>query len=175
MYFVTTDSTAELAQLLGVYEARMHEEHAPNTLALRCIAPRCDTAWDGPVLLFIFAMRMCMQEWQQQQPLPSLPKRFKGLQLSFASNCPAACALAAGCGAARSAVLVPPVQQQQHGDGDGNSDGEGSGAGLLLLPPRQRPLASNGNYAAAAGEEAAAALPDPAETARRILQELGGC
>lgn len=114
----------------------------------------------------------CMyQERQEGKPPVTLADRFKGLLASFSSNSSAAQAVAAAVGMSSSSVLQPPSHTQAADGGDGD------GGGVLDPQLKGAGRGKHGSSAAADGSSTAdvvsRALPDPAEAARRILEELG--
>lgn len=100
------------------------------------------------------------------------------MQVSFSSNSSAARDVAAACGMSISSILHNSTGTNV--DAAAASDGGSPAAAEVLLPGLSGTATKHRHGAAttaAAAEAAAAALesqlPDPAEAARRIMQELG--
>ena len=179
---------------------------------MQCFCDDCNLLW--------------FQEHNENQALPSLQERFKGMVALYASNLPSTTSLAtsAGCVPATQLQLLlqpqkqqqqqqqqqqdasplPPQrqgvypqqpqpsqqqqeeedaqqqQQQQHQSSIGGSSVEGAGLlDMFAPPPSHKAAAGAGQGKAAAGDGSSSSegllLPDPAEAARSMLQELGGC
>lgn len=106
--------------------------------------------------------------------------RFKGMVASFSSNSTAAQELAASVGMRPSSMLDPPGSAAEGDDESGIMDSAGLDPQLTGPGRRQHgsTAADDGGTSSSSSADGAPGdvskqLPDPAEAARRILQELG--
>jgi hypothetical protein len=141
-----------------------------------------------------------MQEHSSGIALPSLQERFKGMVTLYASNLPSTVALATASGCIPATHLqqllqpqqpqqqqqqqedeeqdpgvAPQQEQQQHGQSNATSGGEDVALLEMFAPPAShKGLARAGQVAAtSASDSSGVLLPDAAEAARTMLQELG--